>query len=29
MFTRDPAGNLIEMMSAPPPTGQSSRRPRE
>jgi catechol 2,3-dioxygenase-like lactoylglutathione lyase family enzyme len=29
MFTRDPAGNLVEMMSAPPPTGQSSGRPRE
>jgi catechol 2,3-dioxygenase-like lactoylglutathione lyase family enzyme len=28
-FTRDPAGNLVELMSAPPPTGQSSRRPRE
>jgi catechol 2,3-dioxygenase-like lactoylglutathione lyase family enzyme len=25
MFTRDPAGNHIELMSAPPPTGQSLR----
>ena len=22
MFTRDPAGNLVELMSAPPPTGR-------
>ena len=26
MFTRDPAGNLVELMSAPPPTGRSRRR---
>ena len=25
-FTRDPAGNHVELMSAPPPTGQGRRR---
>jgi hypothetical protein len=27
MFTRDPAGNHVELMSAPPPTGQPRLRP--
>jgi catechol 2,3-dioxygenase-like lactoylglutathione lyase family enzyme len=26
-FTRDPAGNHVELMSAPPPTAQPRRRP--